>query len=140
MVHSKNHRRPPKETHDSVTYVNIYLYDYYYYWSSALKAEEDDGLDVNGVEVGGEVVAIIVDAIRSWAEEEESAVGDEAERNLGGIEKKNELKRTDSHGRKSEEKGKKNKKYSKERRSEKIIFKNSCLRSNWFHSQYEIFF
>ena len=54
-------------------------------------------------------MAIIEDAIRSWAEEEESAVGDEAERNLGGIEKKkNELKRTDSHGRKSEEKGKKN--------------------------------
>ena len=31
------------------------------------------------------------------------AVGDEAERNLGGIEKKNEVKRTDSHGEKSEE-------------------------------------
>ena len=32
------------------------------------------------------------------------AVGDEAERNLGGIKKKNEVKRTSSHGEKSKEK------------------------------------
>ena len=64
-------------------------------------------MDVDGVEVGREMW-LLLRRHKVMSRREESAVGDEAERNLGGIEKKNEMKRTDSHGRKSEEKGKKN--------------------------------
>ena len=100
---------PPKDTHDSVNicrYLSLWLLLLLLKFSTQSWGRWWFGCWWCWGWWGN--VAIIEDAIRSWAEEEESAVGDEAERNLGGIEKKNEMKRTDSHGRKSEEKGKKN--------------------------------